>query len=62
MSEPTLKPCPFCGGEAEMEVITTSVMDAVRKSVGCNTEGCQGCWHWDGPHKFVTLAELLREE
>lgn len=36
-----LKPCPFCGASASIEEVKSAV-DAVRKSAGCSTEGCQG--------------------
>lgn len=40
MSEAKLLACPFCGTDAVTEEIEQ--LGAIRKSVGCKTEGCQG--------------------
>jgi hypothetical protein len=35
-----LKPCPFCGGEAEYEISLPNWDDACNVRVKCKTEGC----------------------
>lgn len=39
MTEPKLKPCPFCGGEAKM--VETYSGDI---KIGCENLGCLGCY------------------
>lgn len=53
--EPTLLPCPFCGGEAAIEEIDG--FSGVRKSAGCNTEGCFG---FQSMTTFETRAEAVK--
>lgn len=38
--KPELKPCPFCGGEADYE--EADLAGDSRKSVGCHNEDCYG--------------------
>ena len=51
MSEIKLKPCPFCGGEAEM-FGNESVVFVRCKECTCITE-----WYDDGEHKGVMVKE-----
>ncbi len=47
-----LLPCPFCGGQADIELIET--IGDTRKAAGCNTEFCQG---YQSAHAFATHRE-----
>ena len=47
-----LKPCPFCGADADIEEIDAVL--GVRKSAGCNTETCQG---YQSSATFATRRE-----
>ena len=51
MSEIKLKPCPFCGGEAEMFGNESVVF------VGCKECTCITEWYDDGEHKGVMVKE-----
>lgn len=41
MTKPDLKPCPFCGGEADIEELAGGMGDCAF-SVGCQKEHCFG--------------------
>ena len=51
MSKIKLKPCPFCGGEAEMFGNESVVF------VGCKECTCITEWYDDGEHKGVMVKE-----
>jgi Lar family restriction alleviation protein len=53
MQEITLKPCPFCGGEAVMEEIEEKIFRTVRFSVGCSTEDEATCMGYQSLTSFA---------
>jgi Lar family restriction alleviation protein len=63
---PTLKPCPFCGGDAAIEQVDGSTGNA-RWTVGCNDtdEGEEGgafsvlCYGYQSLTTFGTKAEAI---
>ena len=47
VTEKILFPCPFCGGEAVMETITTAMEKKPRYSVRCTGNDCRVSLDWD---------------
>lgn len=55
MNDIKLKACPFCGGEAMTEEVDAN--GAIRKSIGCHTEGCHG---YQSTQTYSTYREAAK--
>ena len=55
MNDIKLKACPFCGGDAMTEEV--DAIGAIRKSIGCHTEGCHG---YQSTQTYSTYREAAK--
>lgn len=62
MSDYTLKPCPFCGGQADIENIGSGeVEDEYFNMISCEECGASACFGDDSEPKTVLLANVIGE-